>query len=98
MTQWLQVPSVRMNSIIATIFPVSTVSQPRGQKGVIMRTEFPTMSRLERLEWHQTSSCVAYGISEDTPQSLGGINRTGHVFAFQSADLALYHGPRLFLS
>lgn len=32
MAQRLQVPSVRMNSVIATIFPVSTVSQPRGQK------------------------------------------------------------------
>ena len=42
--------------------------------------------------------CRALYQRKYSPKPLEVINRTGHVFAFQSADLALYHGPRLFSS
>ena len=43
--------------------------------------------------------CVSHIVSAKIlPKPLGVIDHTGHVFAFQSADLALYHGPRLFSS
>jgi hypothetical protein len=85
---------VRMNSISAAILPISELFKLEDDSTRARLTGFPTKSQLEFLECGQTS-CCGHVLCQRAACQTTNRHHTGYVSAFQSADLDLYHGPRL---
>jgi hypothetical protein len=83
-----------MDSVSTAILPTPVLFKLENNNIGVGLTGFPTKSQLEYLEYDQTSYYSHVSYQHKFAKLSIDIQHTGRVFAFQSADLVLYHGPR----